>query len=303
MQFKPGSDSQSDKKGKLHSCYEDIIKERSQLVVPKSKSFIKPKDATKPPWVPKERADEASWSPRNVEKSAVDNQAIQRAKHDLQFVNQIIKKKQDQDKEAERKRLYALSDPETEPAADSSANFQAIKKPKIFADEQFRKNISQMMRQAKEIQEEVEKEQQKKQEMEEYIKTQVGQKGEVDLGGADSRRHGSKPPVERDEDDEDNQLGSEGLHLEDVTITNAEANKRNQKKELLPAVIKRTHEINDIVSKEELALILSNDFLFGEKIEIDAEKLKQMQNSMKIDGKKNVDGRLKFLDKIIKDLD
>lgn len=91
--------------------------------------------------------------------------------------------------------------------------------------------------------------------------------------------------------------------MEDVTITNAEANKRNQKKELLPAVIKRTHEINDIVSKEELALILSNDFLFGEKIEIDAEKLKQMQNSMKIDGKKNVDGRLKFLDKIIKDLD
>ena len=254
--------------------------------------------------MPKERADEASWSPRNVEKSAVDNQAIQRAKHDLQFVNQIIKKKQDQDKEAERKRLYALSDPETEPAADSSANFQAIKKPKIFADEQFRKNISQMMRQAKEIQEEVEKEQQKKQEMEEYIKTQVGQKGEVDLSGADSRRHGSLPPVDRDEDqDEDNQLGSEGLHLEDVTITNAEANKKNQKKEALPAVIKRTHEINDIVSKEELALILSNDFLFGEKIEIDAEKLKQMQTSMKQDGKKNIDGRLKFLDKIIKDLD
>ena len=43
----------------------------------------------------------------------------------------------------------------------------------------------------------------------------------------------------------------------------------------MPAVnIKRTHEINEIVSKEELALILSNDFLFGDKIEIDAEKLK-----------------------------
>ena len=40
--------------------------------------------------------------------------------------------------------------------------------------------------------------------------------------------------------------------------------------------IKRTHEINDIVTKEELALILSNDFLFGEKIEIDPEKIKPL---------------------------
>lgn len=45
----------------------------------------------------------------------------------------------------------------------------------------------------------------------------------------------------------------------------------------MPAVnIKRTHEINDLVSKEELALILSNDFLFGNKIEIDADKIKQI---------------------------
>ena len=141
-QQKPPTDAAQEKKKSLHSCYEDIIKERSKLVLPKSQSFIKPKEATKPPWVPKERADEQSWSPRNVEKSAVDNQAIQRAKNDFKFVNQIIKKKQDQDKEAERKKLYALSDPETEPAADASANFQAIKKPKIFADEQFKQNIS-----------------------------------------------------------------------------------------------------------------------------------------------------------------
>jgi hypothetical protein len=57
----------------------------------------------------------------------------------------IIKKKQDEDKEAERKKMYALGDPETEGAADAGANFQAIKKPKIFADEQFKYNINQMM--------------------------------------------------------------------------------------------------------------------------------------------------------------
>ena len=54
------------------------------------------------------------------------------------LVEVIIKKKQDHDKEAERKKLYALADPETEPAADASANFQAITKPKLFADEQFK---------------------------------------------------------------------------------------------------------------------------------------------------------------------
>lgn len=38
--------------------------------------------------------------------------------------------------------------------------------------------------------------------------------------------------------------------------------------------VKRTHEINELVSKEELALLLSNEFLFGHKIEIDKEKAK-----------------------------
>ena len=69
--------------------------------------------------------------------------------------------------------------------------------------------------------------------------------------------------------------------MEDVIINN-EANKKAQKKDQLPAVnIRRTHEINDLVSKEELALILSNDFLFGDRIEIDQEKLKQIHNQVK----------------------
>ena len=65
----------------------------------------------------------------------------------------IIKKKEDEDKEAERKKLYALADPETEAPPDPTANYQAIKKPQLFADERFKENIAQMMQQAKDIEE------------------------------------------------------------------------------------------------------------------------------------------------------
>lgn len=145
-----------------HSCYEDIIKERTSLVLPKGQSYVKPKDAVKPPWAPKKNVDEGSRSPRTVGKSTVDKQAIQRTKNDLDFVNMIIKKKQDEDKEAERKKLYALVDADDEGPPDQSANFQAIKKPKIFADEQFKQNIALMMLQAKEIQDSIDREKVKK---------------------------------------------------------------------------------------------------------------------------------------------
>lgn len=50
--------------------------------------------------------------------------------------------------------MYALDDDEEAMQAllDDASNFQAIKKPKIFADEQFKYNIACMMKQSKDIQ-------------------------------------------------------------------------------------------------------------------------------------------------------
>lgn len=214
----------AEKKKLPPSCYEEIIKERTQLVLPKGQSYIKPKDAVKPPWVPKERTDEHSWSPRTIEKSTVDNQVIQRTKHDLEFVNMIIKKKQDEDKEAERKKLYALADPETESTPDPAANFQAIKKPKIFADEQFKQNIAQMMQQAKDIQGQIEKERLKKQELEDYIKKELGRKIESEFSVA-SKKVASRRSTQKLEslEGEGQGPGNEALEIDDESQPAPEA--------------------------------------------------------------------------------
>lgn len=74
-----------------------------------------------------------------------------------------------------------------------------------------------------------------------------------------------------DERLEDKQL-DEALEIEDESQLAPETNRNIQKQQSLPEnAINRTHEINDLVSKEELALLLSNDFLFGNKISIEKE--------------------------------
>ena len=81
--------------------------------------------------------------------------------------------------------------------------------------------------------------------------------------------------------DEDGQVKpEESLDLDHESQQTPEARSRTQTGTTLPAVdvgankIKRTHEIHELVSREELALLLSDEFLFGSKIEIDAEKAK-----------------------------
>jgi len=49
--------------------------------------------------------------------------------------------------------------------------------------------------------------------------------------------------------------------------------------------LKRNHEINELVSREELVMCISDDFLFGGKIQFDQEKMKQIEK-MAIKGKK-----------------
>jgi len=56
----------------MPSCYDKLINERASQVVPKNISYKKPKEAQKPPWMPKKIKDEEAWSPRAIEKSAVD---------------------------------------------------------------------------------------------------------------------------------------------------------------------------------------------------------------------------------------
>lgn len=180
--------------------------------------------------------------------------------------------------------MYAVADPETEPGSDAAANFQAIEKPKIFADEQFVQNIAQMMQQAKEIQDQVEKERLKKLELEDYIKKEIGRKLESELSLA-SKRVASRLSMVKMESLEAEVQQNETIEVDEESSPAPQARSSPQRDSMLPDVnIKRTHEINELVSKEELALLLSDDFLFGKDIQVDDREAKQIEKMVKKKG-------------------
>lgn len=65
--------------------------------------------------------------------------------------------------------------------------------------------------------------------MDEYIKNQVGRKPD-DADFTTEAKKISSPEADQNQEEE-KELGSEGLQIEDVTITNAEAKKKAQKSE------------------------------------------------------------------------
>lgn len=62
--------------------------------------------------------------------------------------------------------------------------------------------------------------------------------------------------------------------------------------------LKRNHEINEIVSREELVMCISDDFLFGDKIEFDKEKLEKIRQEA-LKGKKKKSDNLAGHDGVV----
>lgn len=74
-----------------------------------------------------------------------------RTKHDLDYVNRIVQKKADEEKEKERQKMFAMPTDDDQ-AGGNSKWTEEIKKPKIFADDVFKDNIKMMIKQSKALQ-------------------------------------------------------------------------------------------------------------------------------------------------------
>ena len=79
-------------------------------------------------------------------------QQIQTTKAQLQSVNTTVKKSENLEKEAERKKVYALAQCEGDNALEQdlkASHIQCIKEAKLFADEQYHSNMRDMVHKAK----------------------------------------------------------------------------------------------------------------------------------------------------------
>ena len=123
--------------------------------MPKNISFRKPDDS--PDVTPLNEEELLRQHQKKLEKSNVDA-LISKTKGELVGIQKVLMAQQNDEREAERRKMFSTVQPPT----DAASKIQAIKKASIFAGAEYKKNIQRMMEQSEEIKFKLEKEEKEK---------------------------------------------------------------------------------------------------------------------------------------------